>query len=120
MILRTVSVFVVSFGAALLGGCGFGCPAIVVNALEITVTDAATGAPVCDATVVATEGAFSRVLERSSLSSSCSYRMSEQRAGTYDITATRAGFQAATARGIVVNREICGVETGLATIALAR
>ena len=109
---------VLCLGAALLAGCGFGCPAIVRNALEVTVTDAA-GVPVCDATVVVTEGAYAKTLERVGPAGSCSYQMSEPRVGTYDITATRAGFQA-TARGVVVDRDVCGIETSSATLVLSR
>jgi hypothetical protein len=83
------------------------CPAIAVDGLIVTVDDAATGAPVCDATVTATDGTFSETLAPFTVGA-CTYQGVRERAGTYSITAVE-GSQTATVNGISVASDGCNV-----------
>ena len=79
----------------------------------ISVTDSLTGLPVCDATITALllqEDAMVTVQPAPSIgdASSCVYYLVASPPGTYDITATRVGYQSATVRGFVVLSDACG------------
>jgi hypothetical protein len=79
----------------------------------ISVTDFATGLPVCDAAITALilqEDATVTVQPGPSIgdASSCVYYLVGAPPGTYDITATRAGYQSAIARGFVLLAVPCG------------
>ena len=84
--------------AASLSGCGdepspVACTAHAAAGLGVTITDAATGQPVCDATVTASEGNYSEQL----FGVSCTFTGAYERPGTYVIRASRAGFVPGTA-----------------------
>ena len=95
------------------------CTAIAVPALAVTVVDAATGARVCDADVVAVEGAFREALMGFGDASSCTYSGPFERPGAYTVQVTRAGYQPATASARVTADE-CHVQTQRVTVALSR
>jgi hypothetical protein len=108
-----------------LAGCsdmpdGIACTAIAVPSLSITVQDQATGARVCDATVTAVEGAFRESLTVFGDGGSCAYSGPYERAGTYAVEASRAGYQTETVTGIRVTSDVCHVQTRSVTIALRR
>jgi hypothetical protein len=72
-------------------GCGRSpvyCPAYVGAGLSVQVTNAATGQPICDATVVASEGSYSEGL----FENACQFTGAYGRPGTYVVSASRAGF----------------------------
>src|SRR6267143_5582743 len=71
-------------GALAAAGCGgtpSACAQWVAPALEVTVVDAKSGTHLCDAAVVARDGAFSGVLEPGA----CQYAGPPERAGTYAV-----------------------------------
>jgi hypothetical protein len=92
------------------------CPAVAVVGLIVTVDDAATGAPVCDATVTATDGAYSETLSAFT-AGACTYQGARERAGTYSITAVQ-GSRTATVDGVTVVSDGCNVVTRQVTITL--
>jgi hypothetical protein len=70
------------------------CTAIAVDALAVTVVDAASLARICDATVVAVDGAFSSELRRWPAGDVCVYSGPTERPGRYEIRASRSGYEA--------------------------
>jgi hypothetical protein len=85
---------IASVAAALaLAGCnqerdGVACAAYAAAGLAVTVTNADSGQPICDATVTATDGAYRETL----FAVSCTYTGAYERAGTYVVRAARDGF----------------------------
>lgn len=78
----------------------------------IVVTDSSTGAPICDATVSAVLVGEDLTLVVGPVSlnadaSNCEYVL-EGPPGTYNITASRAGYQDAIVRGLVELNDWCG------------
>jgi len=83
--------------AALLGACAWGCgpdaapqacTALAAVGLTVDVTDAATGQPLCEAKLTATEGGYAEELSRVA----CSYIGAVERPGTYVVRAEAPGF----------------------------
>jgi carboxypeptidase family protein len=98
----------------LLAGCGHAlepraCTLIAVEALTVTVVDAATGQRICDATVTATDGAFSAELRPFALGPDCSYSGPTERPGRYDVRVTRSGYETAVRRDVTVTADECHV-----------
>lgn len=94
--------------AAPLGACeGFtACTDEARPALDVTVTSAATGAPLV-ATVVVRDGAFA-----DSMSTAGPYFYSLlERAGTYDVTVRAAGYATWTRPDVRVTKDQCHVKT---------
>jgi hypothetical protein len=96
------------------------CTAIGVQALTVGVTDGATGARICDASVTAVDGAFRAELMMFGSASGCTYSGPTERAGGYQVTVTRAGYQAAVRRDVVVAADECHVIPVRLDIALTR
>jgi hypothetical protein len=93
------------------------CTAYAAAGLGVAVTNAATGQPICDATVTAVEGAYSERL----FEVSCSFTGAYERPGTYVIRATRAGFlpNAVGSVGVVMGGGQCPhVEQTRVTVSL--
>jgi hypothetical protein len=83
----------VALFAALSSACSeerspVACAAYAAAGLGVSVADAATGQPICDASVSATEGGYSEKLT----SISCTYTGAYERAGTYVVRAAREGY----------------------------
>ena len=79
--------------ALVLAGCNeeqdpIACAAYAVAGLGVTVTNADTGQPICDATVTAADGAYGERL----FAVGCIYAGAYERAGTYVVRASRDGF----------------------------
>jgi hypothetical protein len=85
---------------------GIICTAIAVSSLNVTVRDATTGQPVCDATVVALQGNDNYELRRTG---DCRYAGPEERSGVFEVHAIRAGYQAASMGNVRVGRDECHV-----------
>ena len=66
----------------------FACAAYAAAGLSVEVMNAATAQPICDATVVATEGPYSERL----FELSCRFVGAYERPGTYVVAVTRPGF----------------------------
>ena len=96
------------------------CTAIAVDALTVTVADAASGQRVCDATVTAVDGAFSAELREFALGPDCSYSGPTERPGRYEVRVTRAGYEAAVRSGVNVTADECHVIPVLVTVNLIR
>ncbi len=91
------------------GGGGTVCTSIYAYGLTVTVTDAATQQPICDATVTATDGTYSEQLQPAN-SSPCSYLGAGERPGTYTVTATRSGYMNTIESNIRVTSDGCHVQ----------
>jgi hypothetical protein len=81
--------------------------------LSVSVVDRVTGAPICDATVTATDGTYSetlRILPDADVDGGtrCVYLGAGERAGTYAIDARGEGRQSSTT-GIELTRDACHV-----------
>jgi hypothetical protein len=74
------------------------CAAYAAAGLNVAVTNAATGQPLCDASVTATEGAYSEQL----FGGACAFAGAIERPGTYVIRAERRGFVPKEVRGVAV------------------
>ena len=93
-----------------LGACTGGevaCTADYRYGLTVTVVDEA-GAAICDATVTITDGDYEETLENVG-GDDCAYVGAGERAGTYAITAEKAGYQTASESGVVVDEDECHV-----------
>ncbi len=64
------------------------CPAYAAAGLDVSVSNASNGQPICDATVTATEGAYSEQL----FGVGCAFAGAVERPGTYVVRAVRQGF----------------------------
>lgn len=97
-----------------LGGCDGPtepriCTAIAVDALVVTVTDAATGQRICDATVVAVDGSFGAELRPFPAGAECTYSGPTERAGTYEVRVSKGGYEPAVQTGVRVTADECHV-----------
>lgn len=85
------------------------CTAIAVDALVVTVVDASSGQRICDAKVVAADGAFSEELRLFGSPTECTYSGPTERAGLYEVRAARAGYEPARTTSVRVTRDECHV-----------
>jgi hypothetical protein len=86
------------------------CTAVAIDALTVTVVDAATGRRLCDATVTVIDGSFTEDLRAFGTSpSDCSYSGATERAGRYEVRASRSGYAPAVARDVRVDADECHV-----------
>jgi hypothetical protein len=96
------------------------CTAIAIEALNVTVTDAATGQRICDALVTVTDGSFSTELRRFGGPSDCTHTGPTERPGRYEVRATRDGYATAVRSNVVVTADECHVIPVALSIALGR
>jgi hypothetical protein len=97
------------------------CTAIAVQAITLTVVDGASGQRVCDAAVTVVDGSFSEVLPPFPGSAAeCTYSGPTERAGTYEVRVSRAGYQPATERNVRVTADACHVIPVRLTVTLNR
>ena len=90
------------------------CPDITPSGptIVLTVTDAATGADVCDANIIATDGQVSNVLSlNATADASCDYYVDYTNPGTYAVRASAPGYQENDALTIIVPADGCGYGT---------
>jgi len=113
--LAAVAVFAIGSGActhmqapASPGGSVV-CTLQFVYGLAVTVKDAATGQNVCDAQVTAVSGSFRETLPTSPPSANCGYAGAGERAGVYEVSASKPGYLPATASNIRVDANECHV-----------
>jgi hypothetical protein len=85
------------------------CTMIAVSSLNVTVRDLATGQRVCDASVVALQGGNRYELDRTGDPQGCGYAGPYERAGVFEVRATRPGYQAASVGNVRVNADECHV-----------
>jgi len=108
-----------------LSACGQGlggrvCTAIAVDALTVTVVDAASGQRICDARVTAIEGAFSEDLRAFGPAQDCSYSGPTERPGRYEVRASRSGYATAVRSDVRVTADECHVIPVPLTLPLTR
>ena len=97
--------------------CGHDCKAYAAAGLVVTVR-AASGAPVCDATVTAIDGSYSEVLQPNGGDPSrCNYVGAYERKGTYELRAT-VGDATTTVASVHVGVNECHVIPARSTITL--
>jgi hypothetical protein len=96
------------------------CTAVAVPALSITVLDAATARRVCDASVVAVDGAFQEDLRAWGSDDDCRYLGPTERPGSYEVRATKPGYRPAVVPGVRVDADECHVKTVAVTLFLER
>jgi hypothetical protein len=101
-------------------GCGIGggmnCTDLYAYGLTISVKDPA-GVAICDATVVAVDGAYRETLMALG-GGSCSYVGAGERAGQYAVTASKTGLKSASVE-VTVTRDACHVKGEQRTLVLA-
>jgi hypothetical protein len=85
------------------------CTMIAVSSLNVTVRDTATGQRVCDAAVVAIQGGDRYELDRTGDPQGCGYAGPYERAGVFEVRATRPGYQAASVGNVRVGADECHV-----------
>ena len=97
------------------------CTTIAVQAITLTVVDGVSGQRVCDATVTVVDGSFSQALPPFPGSATeCTYSGPTERAGTYEVRVSRAGYQPATERNVRVTADQCHVIPVRLTVTLNR
>jgi hypothetical protein len=94
------------------------CTAIAVDALAVSVLDAATGQRICDANVVAADGSFRAELRAFGTPQECLYSGPTEQAGRYDVRASRSGYETGTLSGVRVTADECHVIPVKVTIQL--
>ena len=96
------------------------CTLQFVYGLAVTVQDAATGRRVCDAQVTAVSGLYRETLLALGSSEDCSYSGAGERAGVYELTASKAGYASTTSSNVRVDADVCHVIPVRVTIELKR
>ena len=95
------------------------CTAIAVSSLNVSVRDVVTGQRVCDAAVVAILGNDRYELRRTGGDpQGCGYAGPEERAGVFEVRATRTGYEAATVTAVRVTADECHVIPVVLTVDL--
>jgi len=88
---------------------GVVCTAQFVCGLAVTIQDPATRRRVCDAQVTAVSGSYRETLIVLGSSADCSYAGAGERAGVYDLSASKAGYATATMSSVRVDADVCHV-----------
>jgi hypothetical protein len=96
------------------------CTAQFVYGLAVTVQDVASGQRICDADVVAVDGSYRETLRPFGPSESCTYSGAGERAGVYELSASKTGFRLASVAGVRVASDPCHVIPVPVTMALER
>jgi hypothetical protein len=125
---RTLRAAVVITGAMSTAGCtaspsspgGVVCTAQFVYGLAVTVKDAATNQLVCDAQVTAVSGAYRETLITFGPPDACSYAGAGERAGVYDVSASKTGYMPVLRTGVRVDADVCHVIPVRINIELSR
>ena len=79
-----------------------------VIGLVVVVKDAVTQFPICDATVVINDGAFTETLTPGNAGPDCDYSSSPDRIGVFDIVVTHPDYQQGGLEGVQVFDDDCG------------
>ena len=100
-----------------LPGCDYVCTeaCTVAVGLDVGVTNADTGAPICDATVTATDGDYSEELQPIPDARGCRFWSASSRPGIYSVRAERQGFLPMTLSRVTVGAGKGGCCPGLET-----
>jgi hypothetical protein len=101
-------------GVVMVPGCG--CSDEALAGVAVTVLDGATGTPICDATVVITDGNHVETLAPFRDSGPCPYFGAYERSGNYNVEASSGGRMASM--NVIVTSETCHVTTRTVTLIL--
>jgi hypothetical protein len=82
------------------------CPPVFIYGVTVVLTDAQTGAPITEATLMLTDGSYT---EQMQVFPSGSYVGAGGRPGNYTLTIEAAGFHSQTRTDIVVTSDPCNV-----------
>lgn len=116
--------------AALLGGCivvddvgpgpDYACDLVGYPSISVDIRDE-QGAPICDATVVARDGAFSEQLRAfESYPGKCTWSGVTERPGNYEVTVSKPGYETAVYRNVYAGSGLCHVDTAELDVTLVR
>ena len=89
------------------GDPGVICTAIAVSSLNVTVRDASTGVPICDAAVTAVHNTGTTWGLRQT--GDCRYAGPEEVNGVFAVHAARAGYTPSGSFNVVVTKDECHV-----------
>lgn len=112
--MRSLHAVPLILGAVLTGACldvanPNGCTAVVVYGLTIAVTDSVTGQPAAaEASAVARSGSYEELLTPIP-GNSLHLVGAAERAGVYEVTITKDGYQPWTRSGVTVQAGVCHV-----------
>jgi hypothetical protein len=122
-----VAMIVFAVGAASCTGTespespgGVVCTTQFVYGLAVTVRDEDSGQRICDAEVVALEGSYKETLPPFGPPDSCTYSGAGERAGVYELRASKAGFRLATLANVRVGADQCHVIPARVTMEMKR
>src|SRR5688572_28112392 len=102
-------------------GCGQACDAILKAGIVLTIVDAATGNPIEEATVIATEGSYSETVTLPSSPPAPGHAvLANERPGTYRVEVQAPGYLPWVMQGVRVSRDECHVETVQLTARLTK
>jgi hypothetical protein len=96
------------------------CTAVAVQALDVTVLDATSRQRICDATVVAVDGAFLATLQSFGTEADCVHAGPTERSGVYEVRVSKPGYAPATVSNVRVAEDECHVIPVQLTISLSR
>jgi hypothetical protein len=95
-----VVIFIAGTSLAACGSSNALCSLEARSGVNVTLTDAVTKKPVCDAKVVITDGDFRD--EPTPLGSDCLYAGASERVGTYKVEVTHPTYAPVTREGVEV------------------
>jgi hypothetical protein len=102
-------------------GCGQACTAILKAGIVLTIVDGATGNPIEEATVIATDGSYSETVSLPSIPPAPGHAvLANERSGTYRVEVQAPGYLPWVMSGVRVSRDDCHVETVALTARLTR
>ncbi len=102
-------------------GCAQACDLVLKPGIVLTIVDGATGNPIEEATVIATDGAYSETVNLPSSPPAPGHAvLASERAGTYRVEVQAPGYLPWVMSGVRVSRDDCHVETVQLTAQLTR
>ena len=107
--------------AVAANGCGQACDAVLKAGIVLTIFDGATGNPIEEATVIATEGSYSETVNLPSSPPAPGHAvLAFERPGTYRVEVQAAGYLPWVMSSVRVSRDDCHVETVALTARLTK
>jgi len=107
--------------AVAANGCGQACDAVLKAGIVLTIVDGATGNPIEEATVIATDGSYSEAVNLPSSPPAPGHAvLAFERPGTYRVEVQAAGYLPWVMSSVRVSRDDCHVETVALTARLTK
>jgi hypothetical protein len=107
--------------AVAANGCGQACDAVLKAGIVLTIVDGATGNPIEEATVIATEGSYSETVSLPSSPPAPGHAvLAFERSGTYRVEVQAVGYLPWVMSSVRVSRDDCHVETVALTARLTK